>query len=201
MKLLRTSKAAAVMGISPMTLRRMCDEGFPHTWTKGKRPERRFDEADCLDWTGRGESEEIIEAHYIRVSGSSGQETSLASQGQVLLDAQEGELFKLYQDRASGLNENRAGLRRMIADAKAGHFNVVRVVYRDRLTRFGFDYLVQLLDELGVTVIVEDDEELPMQEELMRDFMSLIASFSGKYYKLRAVESKKKMLADLKAMI
>jgi putative resolvase len=77
----------------------------------------------------------------------------------------------------------------------------LRVVYRDRLTRFGFDYLVQLLDELGVTVIVEDDEELPMQEELMRDFMSLIASFSGKYYKLRAVESKKKMLADLKAMI
>ena len=36
-----------------------------------------------------------------------------------------------------------------------------------------------------------------LQEELLKDFMSLIASFSGKFYRLRGYEQQKQLLTKL----
>jgi putative resolvase len=48
-----------------------------------------------------------------------------------------------------------------------------------------------------VTITVLDDaaEKTP-REELMQDFMSLLASFSGKFYKLRSIKHEKMLLSD-----
>ena len=40
-----------------------------------------------------------------------------------------------------------------------------------------------------------------LNEELMQDFMTLIASFSGKFYRLRGYEEKKKLLAEAERRI
>ncbi|WP_226360771.1 recombinase family protein [Pseudonocardia sp. ICBG1142] len=77
---------------------------------------------------------------YCRVSGSTGQESSLANQESVLRETSRGTVFRVYRDRASGLRENRKGLTRLLDDAAAGRFTVVRVVWRDRLARFGVAY-------------------------------------------------------------
>jgi putative resolvase len=48
-----------------------------------------------------------------------------------------------------------------------------------------------------VTITVLDDaEEKTPREELMQDFMSLLASFSGKFYKLRSLKHEKMLLND-----
>lgn len=72
-----------------------------------------------------------------RVSGSAGQESSLANQEIELRGSSTGTIFRVYQDRASGLPENRAGLTALLNDAASRKFTVVRVVHKGRLARFG----------------------------------------------------------------
>jgi putative resolvase len=64
------------------------------------------------------------------------------------------------------------------------------------LTRFGYSYLEELFKELGVQIQVLDDKtrDKIIHDELLQDFMSLLASFRGKFYKIRSLEHKKKLL-------
>ena len=74
--------------------------------------------------------------------------------------------------------------------------NEIRNVYvtcKDRLTRFGFEYLETAFAEHGTNIIVVRDEnqDETVQEELVEDMMSLMASFSGKLYGLRSRRNRK----------
>lgn len=99
------------------------------------------------------------------------------------------------------MNENRKGLLKLLHDAKQKKFNVLCICHEDRLTRFGFSYLENLLSELGVRIEVlyenskeSKDTSATLESELMTDFMALIASFAGRFYRLRSTESKLKLL-------
>ena len=106
--------------------------------------------------------------------------------------------IRYYQDKASGLNEKRPGLKQMMSDARKGKFNTVAVTAKDRLTRFGFSYLEEFFADHCVNIVVLDDEKQnkDIYDELLQDFMSLVASFSGKFYRLRSLKHEK-MLLDL----
>ena len=60
---------------------------------------------------------------------------------------------------SSGLKEDREGLKKLIELAKRRQIDAVIVAYKDRLTRFGFEYLVELFKAYGVNVIVAFQEE------------------------------------------
>ena len=66
--------------------------------------------------------------------------------------------------------------------------NRVFVTYRDRLTRFGFNYLETMFNAKGVKIVIvkQQTETMSVEQELMNDMMSLIASFSGKLYGMRS---------------
>lgn len=130
----------------------------------------------------------------------------------VLLQNQEVNLRSHYpepkfiiKDSESGLNENRSGLRRMINKIKNGEITDVAVTQADRLSRFGNTYLIELFNTYNVKLhVLFDDKSLnygfkrDLQHELMKDFMSLIASFSGRFYRLRSLENKVKLLDEAK---
>lgn len=61
--------------------------------------------------------------------------------------------------------------------------NRVFVTYKDRLTRFGFNYLETMFNAKGVEIIIvkQKIEEISVEQELMNDMMSLIASFQVNY--------------------
>jgi len=67
----------------------------------------------------------------------------------------------------------------------------VIVENKDRLTRFGYDTLAFLFRQHNVEI--ELTSALPKTEydELANDLMMLIASFSGKLYRRRAIQRKK----------
>lgn len=159
-----------------------------------------YDVAELDRYLGRAAPDaapERIEAWYLRVSGTSGQDSSLQSQEEALRRTASGELFKVYRDRASGLNERRAGLTRLLADAEQGRFTVVRVTHADRLSRFGVPYLEHALKLCGVSLEVEESRAATsLPEELMADFMALIASFSGRFYRLRSREHQRRLLQE-----
>ena len=107
-----------------------------------------------------------------------------------------GDPIKTYQDKASSLNEKRPGLKQMMADARKSKFDTVAVTAKDRLTRFGFSYLEEFFADHCVKIIVLDDEkqDKDIYDELLQDFMSLVASFSGKFYRLRSIKHEKMLL-------
>jgi predicted site-specific integrase-resolvase len=59
-------------------------------------------------------------------------------------------ITKIFKEIASGMNDNRTQLWKMI-DSKP---TTIIVEHKDRLTRFGFNYLEKLLLELGCKIVV-----------------------------------------------
>ena len=99
---------------------------------------------------------------------------------------------KVISDIASGINENRKGLQELIGLVKDGKVKTVYVSYKDRLTRFGFDYFVYLFNLFGTEIkVVNLTSEEDFQQELTQDFISILNHFSMKLYSNRRKELKK----------
>jgi predicted site-specific integrase-resolvase len=95
--------------------------------------------------------------------------------------------YIVVTDIASGLNEDRRGLRKLIEMAKRREIQAIVVAYRDRLTRFGFEYLKTLFNTLGVDVYVAFQEESKdYVQELVEDFIEIVTSFASRIYGKRS---------------
>ncbi|HAG69964.1 MAG TPA: IS607 family transposase [Lachnospiraceae bacterium] len=99
----------------------------------------------------------------------------------------------IMKEVGSGLNDRRKSLQALLQMVCRDEVRNVYVTYRDRLTRFGFHYLEAMFQAHHVAIIVVKDNssERTVQEELVEDMMSLIASFSGKLYGLRSGKKRK----------
>lgn len=100
----------------------------------------------------------------------------------------------IMKEVGSGLNDNRAQLQKLLQMVCNNEVRNVYVTYKDRLTRFGFRYLETMFLAHNVNIIVLKDKgaDKNVQEELVEDMMSLIASFSGKLYGLRSKKNRNK---------
>ena len=106
---------------------------------------------------------------------------------------------KVYKEIASGMNENRKELNSLLREIFAGNVNKVFVSYKDRLTRFGFDYFRNIFSEFGVEIVVIDELEetnSDFQKELANDLISIIHHFSMKLY-----SNRKKKLKEIEKLI
>jgi putative resolvase len=78
----------------------------------------------------------------------------------------------------SGLNDSRKKLNALLSRRD---FDVIIVEHKDRLTRFGFEYIRLFLESYGKEIVVineVDDDEA----DLMQDFVSLVTSFCARLY-------------------
>jgi len=78
------------------------------------------------------------------------------------------------------LKEDRGGLKKLIELAERRQIDAV-VAYEDRLTRFGFEYLVEF-KAYGVNVIVASQDEKDYTQELMEDSVEIVKSFASRIY-------------------
>lgn len=196
MELLRLSVAARRVGLHPDTLRVWADAGRVAVVWVGR--ERRVS-TQALAELIAGESPEVAtrrEALYVRVSGRTGQESSLAAQEAELRATAVGEVAAVFRDRASGLRESRPGLDRLSRRARGGEFTHVRVTHKDRLARFGTAWITALLerDQVRVEVLHPRGGAPGGSEELLADFMMLVASFSGRMYGIRSRQARQRLL-------
>jgi len=81
----------------------------------------------------------------------------------------------------SGLNGRRTKLRKLLADPKV---TTIVVEHRDRLARFGVEYLEAALAAHGRTVVILDDAELP--DDLARDLTEVLTSMCARLYGRRS---------------
>jgi len=129
-------------------------------------------------------------AIYARVSGNT-QKDDLDRQIASLEDYVKKQFpqadYIVIKDVASGLKEDREGLRKLIDLARRKQIDVVVVAYKDRLTRFGFSYLEELFKAYGVIVIpVFNEEPKDYMQELTEDLIEIVTSFAGKIYGKRS---------------
>lgn len=92
---------------------------------------------------------------------------------------------KIFKEIASGMNDNRKELIKMLNYDPS----LIIIENKDRLTRFGFNYLKVLLNKLGCEIEVincNDNDE----KDLMQDMISIITSFCCRLYGLRRGKNK-----------
>ena len=97
----------------------------------------------------------------------------------------------IITDVASGLKEDRSGLQKLFDIVEKQQADVVVVEFRDRLTRFGFDYLKRYFESHGVRVEVVEETEKGYMEELIEDFVAIVISFAGRIYGKRSQKFRK----------
>lgn len=95
--------------------------------------------------------------------------------------------LQIYQEVGSGLNDNRKELNKILKLVMQDKIDRIFILYKDRLTRFGFNYLEQICNQFNTKIVVisEEKEDKSIQEELAEDIISIIHSFSGKLYGMR----------------
>lgn len=96
---------------------------------------------------------------------------------------------KEYKEVASGMNDNRKQLWDMINSNP----QIIIIENKDRLTRFGFNYLNRLLKRQGCKIIVINESKED-EQDLIRDLVSIITSFCCRLYGLRRGYNKAKRI-------
>ena len=94
----------------------------------------------------------------------------------------------VIKDCGSGLNDRRKGFIKLLHAVTSGNIDKVIIENKDRLTRFGFETLVYFFRSHNVEIEVAQNQSANDYDELSNDLMMLIASFSGKLYRKRALE-------------
>ena len=135
---------------------------------------------------------------YARVSSSEQRKTNLETQVERLTQfaiANGWVVDKVIKEVGSGLNDDRKKLTDLLrSDVKIDR---IIVEHKDRLTRFGFNYLQILADKLGFEIIVVNPT-MTDNEDLMQDFASIITSFCARLYsRRRAKRQTEKIIQSL----
>jgi len=136
------------------------------------------------------EKEEKLNICYARVS-SHGQENDLERQKELLI--KEYPKYICITDIGSGINFNRRGIRKIIHLAIQGKINELVIVHKDRLTRFGFELIEDLIKTYsnGKIVILQKSKEMEPQEELVMDVLQILNVFTTKMNGMRKYSKKK----------
>ena len=85
----------------------------------------------------------------------------------------------------SGLNGKRRALLRLLSDPRV---ETIVVEHRDRLARFGSDYIEAALAASGRKLIVVDPSE--MKDDLVADMISILTSFCARLYGKRSARNR-----------
>ena len=97
----------------------------------------------------------------------------------------------IIKDCGSGLNDKRKGFMKLLELVTSGKVDKVIIENKDRLTRFGFDMLTYMFRSYDVEIEIVQNRSDDEYQDLAQDIMMLIASFSGKLYRKRALERRK----------
>lgn len=134
---------------------------------------------------------------YCRVS-SSANVANLETQKIRVLNYCNAKGYKVHDiicEVGSGINDNRNKLTKLLSNID---FSLLVVEHKDRLTRFGFNYIKLLFQyankEIEVINNVDTDED-----DLVQDFVSIITSYCARIYgKRRSKRKTEKLIQELK---
>ena len=131
-------------------------------------------------------------AIYARVSSSESKD-NLDKQVDRLISYANAKGYKvevIAKEIGSGLNDKREKLEKILIDES---INIIIVEHKDRLARFGLNYIEKLLSLQGRKLEIVNNLDSP-KDDLMSDFVSIVTSFCARLYGLRISKRKTEQL-------
>jgi putative resolvase len=124
---------------------------------------------------------------YARVSGSDQKDDLERQVGRVVagLTSSGGHVDQIVTEIGSGLNGARPRLKRLLSDKTA---TVIAVEHRDRLGRFGVEYLEAALSAQNRQIVVINPDEV--EDDLVRDMVEILTSFCARLYGRRSSKAR-----------
>lgn len=176
--------------ISNTTLKRWVDDGKVKC---NKISSRKFLYLDQNDDTTK------MNVVYARVSNIS-QKEDLNRQIELVKNYMIYNGYKVdgvYQDIASGMNENRTDFNKLINLVLENKISNIFISTKDRISRFGYNYLKNIFNKYNCNIIILDESNTKTyEEELTDDLLTIIHHFSMKYY-----SRIRKILKDIEKVI
>jgi putative resolvase len=133
---------------------------------------------------------------YSRVSSNEMKENLIKQEQRLIEYANRNNynIIKSVKEIGSGMNDNRIKLNSLLNDDS---WSSLIVENKDRLTRFGFNYLKLLLEKQNKKIIVVNQND--DNNTLMEDLISVIYSFSARMYGLRRKKNKQEIIKFLES--
>ncbi|ENQ3078243.1 IS607 family transposase [Bacillus cereus] len=88
----------------------------------------------------------------------------------------------IYKEIASGVNENRREFNRLLDEIKKHPNRIIIVEYKDRLARFGYQYLEKFIKNYNCKIEIVEERERNDEQELVEDLIAITTSFSARIY-------------------
>jgi predicted site-specific integrase-resolvase len=101
------------------------------------------------------------------------------------------QVVEVIKEIGSGLNGHRRAMLRVLRDPA---IRIIVVEHRDRLMRFGFEYVEAAFLAQGRKIIVVDPEE--MKDDIVRDLHEVIVSLCARLYGKRSAKNRAKKAVE-----
>jgi len=89
------------------------------------------------------------------------------------------------EEIGGGLNFKRKQFLAVIDGILADEIGTLMIAHKDRLARFGLDFIIHLCDLHQCDLIIMNTESLSPETEMVQDLMAIIHCFSRRLYGLR----------------
>ena len=188
-KYVSIGKAAKILGVSEITLRRWDGDGrLPSIRTEGGH--RRYDISKLKPETVHKfdfrDARKTVA--YARVSGHD-QKDDLERQKQVLelFCSKNGWSFEIISDLGSGMNYHKKGLKQLLNAILKDSVGRLVLTHKDRLLRFGAELVFAICEAKDVeVVIINKGADTTFEEDLATDVLEIITVFSARLYGSRS---------------
>ena len=147
---------------------------------------------DCIkNLADIDKTKDKLKISYVRVS-TQGQKDDLERQKKQMKELYPKHI--MIEDIGSGVNLNKRGIRKIISLAIEGRIEELVIAYKDRLARFGYELIEDLITTYseGKIIIINKKKELKPEEELAFDVLQIMNVFTAKMNGLRKYNKNKK---------
>ena len=192
MKYYSAKTVTQILGVTAQTLRNWDKEGKLKPSYVKSNGYRYYSEESILSYTQERKTKKNLNVvGYARVS-SKKQTDDLERQVNNLKEylSNKYDNFDIITDIGSGINYNKPGLLKLIEKINRKEVDLIVVLYKDRLLRFGFELVEHFANLNNVKIEVLDKLDKTQDEELVEDLVQIITLFSCKIQGKRKSKTK-----------
>ena len=192
MKYYSSKTVTKILGVTAQTLRNWDKEGKLKPAYIKSNGYRYYSEESILSYTQERKTKKNLNViGYARVS-SKKQIDDLERQVNNIKEylSSKYETYDIITDIGSGINYNKPGLLKLIEKINKKEVDLIVVLYKDRLLRFGFELVEHFANLNNVKIEVLDKIDKTQDEELVEDLVQIITVFSSKFQGKRKNKTK-----------
>ena len=193
MKYYSSKTVTQILGVTAQTLRNWDKEGKLKPAYVKSNGYRYYSEDSIIAYTNdkRKNKKKLNVVGYARVSRKK-QSDDLERQVNNLktyLDSKYDE-YEIITDIGSGINYTKPGLKKLIEKINRKEIDLIVVLYKDRLLRFGFELVEYFASLNDVKIEVLDKIDKDQDQELVEDLVQIVTVFSCKIQGKRKAKTK-----------